>query len=214
MIEIVLPTMWKSDKIFEMIHRYIGNPNIYRIHLIDNTNEFNIHYPTGINSNKVKIYSFKENTYVNPAWNFGVSKCKEDSIVCITNDDILFDTDIFDFIINNQNQFGIIGMDKNNYDINIINRKEINNMEHHEFGWGCLIFILKKDWINIPNALKVFYGDNFMFQNVKVLCKKLSGFFIDTNMSTTSSSPFVMDVHKTDIENWELIGNKSSYNHN
>jgi hypothetical protein len=212
MIEIVLPTMWKSDKIFEMIYRYIGNSNIYRIHLIDNTNEFNIYYPLGINSNKVKVYSFKENTYVNPAWNFGVSKCKEDSIVCIANDDILFTTEMFDFIINHKSELGIIGMDKDNYDNNIINEKKINNIEHHNYGWGCLIFILKKDWVIIPNALKVFYGDTFMFHNIKVLCKKLSGFFIDTNMSTTSSSSFVMDIHKRDIDNWELIGNKSSLN--
>jgi len=53
-----------------------------------------------------------------------------------------------------------------------------------------------------------------MFHNVKVLCKKLSGFFIDTNMSTTSSSSFVMDIHKSDILNWELIGNKFSFNLN
>ena len=214
MIEIVIPTMWKSEKIFEMIHRYIGNPNIYRIHLIDNSNEYHIHYSTGINSNKVKIYSFKENTFVNPAWNFGVSKCKEDSIICLANDDIEFDTEIFDFIINCKSELGIIGMDKNNYDINNINKKEIITMNNHEYGWGCLIFILKKDWIDIPNTLKVFYGDSFMFNNVKVLCKKLSGFFIDTNMSTTSSSHFVMDIHKSDIENWELIGNKSSLNLN
>ena len=214
MIEIVLPTMWKSDKIFEMIYRYIGNSNIYRIHLIDNTNEFNIYYPLGINSNKVKVYSFEENTYVNPAWNFGVSKCKEDSIVCIANDDILFHTDMFDFIINHKSELGIIGMDKDNYVNSILHEKKINNIEHHDYGWGCLIFILKKDWVDIPNALKVFYGDTFMFHNVKILCKKLSGFFIDTFMSTTSSSSFVMDIHKSDIANWELIGNKSSFNFN
>jgi len=214
MIEIVIPTMWKSDKIFEMIHRYIGNTNIYRIHIIDNSNEFNIYYPLGINSKKVIVYSFEENTFVNPAWNFGVSKCKEDSIICLANDDIEFDTEIFDFIINHKTEFGIIGMDKDNYDNNINNKKTITNMNNHEYGWGCLIFILKKDWVNIPNGIKVFYGDSFMFHNIKVLCKKLSGFFIDTNMSTTSSSSFVMDIHKQDINNWELIGNKSSLNLN
>jgi hypothetical protein len=214
MIEIVLPTMWKSDKIFEMIHRYIGNPNIYRIHIIDNTNEFDVYYPLGINSKKVKVYSFEENTYVNPAWNFGVSKCKEDSIICLANDDIEFNAEIFDFIISHKSELGIIGMDKDNYKNNINNGKKIIDMQNHDYGWGCLIFILKKDWINIPNELKVFYGDSFMFHNVKVLCKKLSGFFIDTNMSTTSSSSFVMDIHKSDIDNWELIGNKSSLNLN
>lgn len=214
MIEIVLPTMWKSDKIFEMIHRYIGNPNIYRIHLIDNANEFNIHYPLGINSKKVKVYSFEENTYVNPAWNFGVSKCKKDSIICLANDDIEFDTEIFEFIINRKCELGIIGMDNENYDINISKEKKINSMEFRTYGWGCLIFILKKDWIDIPNSIKVFHGDTFMFTNIKVLCKKLSGFFIDTNMSTTSSSSFVMDIYNQDVENWEFIVNRSSLNFN
>ena len=214
MIEIVLPTMWKSDKIFEMIHRYIGNPNIYRIHLIDNTNEFNIHYPKGINSKKVKVYSFEENTFVNPAWNFGVSKCKKDSIICLANDDIEFDTEIFEFIINRKCELGIIGMDNENYDINISKEKKINSMEFRTYGWGCLIFILKKDWIDIPNSIKVFHGDTFMFTNIKVLCKKLSGFFIDTNMSTTSSSSFVMDIYNQDVENWEFIVNRSSLNFN
>jgi hypothetical protein len=212
MIEIVLPTMWMDSKIFNMIDSYINNTNVKKIHIIDNSNEFYKHYDT-IPSSKINLYQQESNIYVNPSWNLGVSSCSEESIICIVNDDITFDTIIFDWILKHSQYFDILGMDAGNYNNpDLIYNPAIESTPHHNYGWGCMIFLKKPIWIPIHKDLRIFYGDIWMFHNIPVECKKLSGFPIDANMNSTSSSKFANEIHIQDIETWEIVGNKESTN--
>jgi hypothetical protein len=212
MIEIILPTMWYNKRIFDMLDEYINNINIKTIHLIDNSNEFYKYYPS-IPSKKLKLYSQESNIFVNPSWNLGISQCLDDSIICIVNDDITFDTNIFEWILNHTEEFNILGMDAENYNnLNLKWNPKINKTPHHTYGWGCMIFLKKEIWIPIPNDLKIFYGDTWMFHNIPVECKKLSGFPIESNMGSTSSSSFVNPIHIKDIEAWDKLSIKESLN--
>lgn len=211
MIEIVLPTMWKNERIFWMLEEYIKHPKVKTIHLIDNSNEFSKYFER-IPSEKIQLYPQEVNIYVNPAWNLGISKCSDNSIICIANDDITYDTRVFDWILDNKSDFSILGMAAENYNNDLPYNPQIQSTPHHTYGWGCLIFLKKRIWIPIPDDLKVFYGDTWMFHNIPVECKKLSGNPIAANMGATSSSPFVHPIHLEDIKGWERVGRKGSLN--
>jgi hypothetical protein len=34
------------------------------------------------------------------------------------------------------------------------------------FGWGCFIFIKKSKYITIPEELKIWYGDRYLFDRI------------------------------------------------
>ena len=212
MIEIVLPTMWRSNRIFDMLDKYINDNMVKTIHLIDNSNEFYKHY-TAIPSDKIKLYQQESNIYVNPAWNLGIEQSSSDSIICVVNDDITYDTSIFSWVLKHTDEFEILGMAADNYNNDELEwNPQIERTPHHTYGWGCMIFLKKGIWIPIPDDLKVFYGDTWMFHNIPSECKKLSGLPIQANMGATSSAGFVNPIHIKDIEGWEKVGRKESLN--
>ena len=98
-INIIIPTMWKEQKLVEYISSYVENPFIQKIIIIDNNH---IERPKSdiFKHEKIELVSYRRNIYVNPAWNFGVRDSKYD-LVCIMNDDIIFNIDVFDFIESN-----------------------------------------------------------------------------------------------------------------
>lgn len=146
-----------------------------------------------------------ENIYVNPAWNRGVELSKNEHIA-ICNDDINFNTSIFELISSN-NIDGIIGQSSNNFNKNQEGLPNISPMGHSRpWGWGTLLLTQKKYWIPIPEQLKIWYGDDFFC--IKNPCKKwiLNNFPIMTNMSTTSDlSEFDHIKHNDGIEWVKLL---------
>ena len=84
MFSVVIPTLWKSDKIFKLLDDLENCPLINDIVLINNTPEF---APDIEKYNKINLYTPKENLYVNPSWNLGVGLAKNE-LVCLINDDV------------------------------------------------------------------------------------------------------------------------------
>ncbi len=52
--------------------------------------------------------------------------------------------------------------------------------------WGCFIMLHKKYWINIPENIKIWYGDNFIKDKNPAPKGILRNFKVETEMSTTS----------------------------
>ena len=84
MITFIIPTLWKSDKIHETIKFFKSSDRKdIELIIIDNSNsEFLDTDP------RINVIKFKENIFVNPAWNLGVSLAKN-PFVCLLNDDIV-----------------------------------------------------------------------------------------------------------------------------
>jgi len=191
MIELVIPTLWKSEKIHKMLPKYIENPNISSIHIIDNGQQFGQIYGQRF-SPKLRIYTppIYNEWYVNQAWNLGVSNCSANSIVGILNDDIEFNTDIFEWIVLNSEDMGILGMHDTNYKLQQDTEYKIIDIPQHNFGWGCMFFLEKRDWSIIPPQLKIYFGDTWQFHSNEVPCKALTGLsMINSNVSATTASP-------------------------
>ena len=141
-----------------------------------------------------------ENIYVNPAWNLG-TKIAKNEIVALLQDDTFFKTDFLESIVVDDDC--LIGVDRKNfppfqveYDPKII--------ECHERDWGyATILIYKKSsYVEIPEDLKIWFGDDYLFRKFK--CRlSILGLPMETKMSVTSMLPSFNDVRNQDEKNYE-----------
>ena len=93
MISYIIPTLWKSDSIYDTINQFMDlKDNKAELIIIDNTNS-DITY----SDKRVKVCKMEENQYVNPSWNIGVDLSSNDQ-VAIINDDITFNVNIWNSI--------------------------------------------------------------------------------------------------------------------
>ena len=67
---IIIPTMWRSELIHQMLPLYDRSEYVGEVIIIDNDPS---KMPDLSQFEKVRHYAMKENIYVNPAWNLGVS---------------------------------------------------------------------------------------------------------------------------------------------
>jgi hypothetical protein len=198
---VIIPTLWKSNRIGKLLFDLIKCEFVDEIILIDNAGKFFENFEA---LDKVRLVQVEENIYVNPAWNLGVKLSKNNNIA-ILNDDINFDPNIFELITEDiLSEFGIIGMGEGNYKESI--NQEIGpciDVWHpgiNDWGWGCFIMLHKKYWIDIPENIKIWYGDNFI-KDVNPAPKGiLRNFKVETEMSTTSDEKEWDEVKKKDYE--------------
>jgi hypothetical protein len=182
---VIIPTLWKSNRIHKLLFDLINCDYVDEIILIDNAGKYFEYYEA---LNKVKLVQVEENIYVNPAWNLGIKIAKND-LIALINDDINFDTNIFGVITKDiLSEFGIIGQSEFNYKGNNSDEPILEKWtgKVRDWGWGCLIMFDKNNWIDIPDNIKIWYGDDYLFKcNPAPKCT-LKNFNIETEMSTTS----------------------------
>ena len=196
-----IPTIWKSERINKLVEDLQSSDMISEILIIDNLHL----YDDRFNSlNKVRIIQPEENLYVNPAWN-RIVKESQNNMVALLNDDINFDTKVFDYF--NEElllKVGITGMGQENYQHTQFEGEPIITDAQHtsDWGWGCFILLHKSQWVDIPHKLKIWYGDNFIKTRNPHPNGTLRGFPIETEMSTTSDLDEVRGVRDNDSQLW------------
>jgi len=198
---VVIPTLWKSNRIGKLLFDLIKCEFVDEIILIDNGGKFFEHFEA---LDKVKLVQVEENIYVNPAWNLGVKLASNESIALV-NDDINFNPNIFGVITNDiLLQYGIIGQSEFNYKGNNSDEPilEIWNGKVRDWGWGCLIIFDKKNWIDIPDDIKIWYGDDYIFKCNPSPKATMKNFNIETEMSTTSDEPIWDERKRNDYTNF------------
>jgi len=206
---VIIPTIWASGYTTPLLERLSGTEAVKEIILIDNTDW--VLYPGGgWDFPKVKLIKEMRNTYVNPAWNKGVGLAECDKVV-ICNDDILFDTHQYFHLLNQMGSLldtGFVGSHSINYTLERTENPEVQPYDNrtNTGGWGCLFAFHKRNWKPIPEALKIWYGDNWIHgtnPNIFQLC----GIKIETQMSTSSDRMDVRDVRDNDMREWLKIIN-------
>ena len=196
---VIIPTLWKSNRIGKLLFDLIKCEFVDEIVLIDNGGKFFEYFEA---LDKVKLVQVEENIYVNPAWNKGIELAKNECIA-LCNDDINFDPNIFGLITKDiLMEYGIIGQSEFNYKGNNTDEPIIEKWlgKVRDWGWGCLIIFDKKDWINIPNDIKIWYGDDYIFKCNPATKSILKNFNIQTEMSTTSDEKEWDEIKKKDYE--------------
>jgi hypothetical protein len=198
---IVIPTLWKSDKIFTMLDFYEKCLFIEEIIIIDNDpdNSPNLEY------NKVKKYTKGTNILVNPAWNWGRSLSKHKLI--LANDDIIINdiSKILNLLLNTD--YDIVGVDTKNYNENI----RIDDIDHRIHGYGVFMYV--KNYFYIPEQIKIWYGDDFLFfHNKKRGILRNSGIITTNSETINTNRAFYKEICKNDRYEYEKI--ISTTNHN
>lgn len=199
---VIIPTLWKSNRIFDMLETYIKADSIGEIIIIDNNKKY-FEYFKQI-PDKINLIQPETNIYVNPAWNHGIKISKFENI-CVVNDDLTFDVRVFDLLLSsNVLNNGIIGLSQTSYELkmndNIILDEWKSGMD--DWGWGCMIFLKRNMWVEIPDNIKVWFGDNFIKDvnpNPKWILKGLK---VETEMSVTSDLKEFDEIKKMDQINY------------
>lgn len=192
---VVIPTMWYGTELISMLKKYETSVYVKEIIIIDNNPKDSIDLSM---FKKVKIYTKGENIYVNPAWNLGASLAKYELI--LANDDIIIDNidTVFNSLCNSD--YDIVGVEikectqNESIIIDTINTFPANS-------YGCFMYI--KNYVYIPEQFKIWYGDNFLFENniKRGILRRLS---IRTNKSTTVNK-FRGTICKNDIEEYNYF---------
>lgn len=188
MISVVIPTIWspKIDSIDRLIENLTLHNLISEIILINN--KPTTHSERYQNNPKVKELKYN-NIYVNQSWNVGVFQSRNE-FICLMNDDISFDVNVFDFIEKNlqRNDIKIIGVSKSSYTRESDSEFYLENISVRNRGWGCLIFLKKSFYTWIPNDLKIHFGDDYLIKQMEGYVWKLEGLKITSEISTSINS--------------------------
>ena len=184
MFSVIIPTLWKSDKIESLIQSLVNCQQVEEILIIDNNpsdNRIKTQY-------KVFVIQSKQNIYVNKAWNVGVTLAKNKNIA-ILNDDILIDTEVFTFLQDKLTDIGVVGMCFENYALTKSVSMNLTDVIERPYGYGCAMFIHKSNYVDIPFDLKIACGDDYLIKYAKGKSKKLYGCKIESDISTTTRLP-------------------------
>lgn len=198
MYSVIIPTMWKANRLGKTLNELCEHPLVGQIILIDNSSGelgYEIIHP--------KIYHVieRENTFVNPAWNKGVEMAKFDKLF-ILNDDIWMDWNILNIVepyITEEN--GVIGMAEENY-TNPNNELGLEPIFHRNGGFGCSMFIHKENYTPIPNEMKIWGGDDWVFvkcRNRRKQNYKITGFKIEGEIGATSELVELGPIKENDL---------------
>lgn len=167
---VVVPTMWRCADVFKnALQQYALSPYVDDIHIINNAVELTPDWDI-LNHRKIRVHNQTHNIKVNPAWNLGVSLAKQPR-VAIVNDDILFDPHVFERlqgrITPSTGVHGIISGEA------IFNQPLTTDGSIDFQTWkpgdiihcfGQAMFLHKANWINVPEGLQIYFGDDVIMQ--------------------------------------------------
>ena len=166
MFTLIIPTMWKSKIFHKAIMEYKKMSKIDEIIIINNDPKFDV--PTYFKDKKIKIITQKENIFVNPSWNLGVSISKNEKIA-ILNDDIFIKKMgwVLGVLEKHFKKYNLLGLDLNRS--NKVDRIEIKDLKNKKrpHGFGTCMVLEKKNYVPIPDDIKIWYGDDILYYTNK-----------------------------------------------
>ena len=205
-ISVIIPTLWRCPEItLEAFSILEGSPYVNEVIVINNApNKY------ANNFTKVKNINVPENIYVNPAWNLGVSIARNYNL-CIMNDDIILPKIIFKSIsLINLKLYGVLGMHSKNFNTST-KRHNVQFFESKRmnYGFGTAMFLHKDNYCCIPDSIKIYLGDSYLYdinaasgkKNIAIRCN------VFTKMSTTSSGAEFDVIKASDLLNFKKIFN-------
>ena len=170
-VSVVIPTLQKNTELLNNLIKSLDKDDaVTEIIVIDNSRKNYNH-----KSAKLKVIVPNENLFVNPSWNLGVKTSKED-IVALLNDDITIPQDFCKNIISQMHpQMGIAGVHSSCVEVTreikpiIESEKPVLQKTDYMGGknFGIAMFFYKTSYIEIPEDIKIFCGDDWLFYKNK-----------------------------------------------
>lgn len=214
---VIIPTLWRCnlENFYKTLKIFGDNNQIKEIILIDNDISFNHKTKDDILKiiPKLKYYPQDENIYVNPAWNLGVSESSGEYLMIVNDDFHITSKKILNNItkthINHKDILSsIYGISTSCYiEEPTSNKIYVTDNEGRGTGWGCF-FILHRDiWVDIPNELKIWFGDDFITKHVIKNGGIVYTFknIVAHPFSQTVSLQIFNKVMENDSKEWEML---------
>lgn len=190
MISVIIPTMWRSPYVIDLLQQLESVDSVGEVILIDNESK----KTQDLRSFKKLVHHRNEqNNYVSPSWNQGYELSKYENL-CFLNDDIIIPSNVFGLIDSFLGpKIGIVGLLSDVYEnmspsIDHLDRAEqlrLTLATKRNFGYGCCMFMHRDNYRIIPEELKIQYGDDFLFYSCTNNNFVLDGFKIVGKLSGT-----------------------------
>lgn len=185
--------MWKCDTFPQLVERLYAHPMVDEIIIVDNDKS----NTKVLDDNKVRLIRNETNIGCNASWDQGIYSARNEN-VCVVNDDVIFDTYIFDKVSQVLDTYDLLGIHPGDVNFNQIPVTDgtieiIPCTGQHQFGYGTLFFIKRTNHICdfIPLSLKTFFGDNWIYDThqLKGLRTGLitNAFYFTKSAQTTTS---------------------------
>lgn len=172
---VVIPTLQLSPLLPELIRTYDAHPGVGEILVVNNS-------PTAlaIEADKLRVLEQGANIFVNPAWNLGASEAKCD-LLAISNDDIAIDADLLTMTAArlDRGEVGIIGGDLRP-DGPPTGRPRFRRAYRRPEGFGVLMMMQTRNYAPIPDDLKIWQGDDYLFHRQRGHNYVFRGFRLET----------------------------------
>ena len=194
MISVIIPTLWKGEELPVMLKDITSHSKVGEVIIIDNDRKTRPNIKA-LHHKKIKFIRPPENIFVNPAWNAGAKEATN-SKLCFVSDDTLFDARIFDTVYSKiTKNTGVIGANakciKNFYVKSpLADIKPVYDLTDAWDGFGTLMFVHKDNYLPIPEELKIYWGDTWLWDSNAVQGRQNYTFdklCIKTKMRTSSS---------------------------
>lgn len=203
--------MWKSNLFHKSIMEYKKMPKINEIIIINNDPSYKI--PTYFKHNKIKILTQKENIFVNPAWNLGVSVAKNENII-IANDDIQIAklNWVLGVVEKHLKKYDLLGFDisKTNK-TNLVEIKPLPKPSKRPHAFGVFMITKKSKYVPVPEEIKIWYGDDIQFYtNKKRGILAVPSATIEMSKTTKSVSNTKQIIDKEDRPNFKKYVKKNN----
>ena len=195
-LSVIMPTMWRSYRTLSLLSELDKSKFVSEIILINN----DASATPELTLDKARIVDPGKNLYVNPSWNLGVSMAKED-YVCFMNDDITPNSVMhLERVLYEVNEGMVIGVHSDSYSTSssLVSFFPGYNIKG---GWGTMMTMMKKDWVDIPEEMKVLCGDDWIADKAESCASVRMP--ISTEMATTSRDPSLASIRGNDIAFWE-----------
>lgn len=210
---VIIPTMWRCnlEDFFKTLQVFDQEEQVKEIILIDNDIKFKHKTKEDILNiiSKLKYYPQDENIYVNPAWNLGVTKSYGEYLMIVNDDFHITSKKVFKDIIKTHITHknisnSIYGIGTSCY-IEEPSSSEIylTDNEGKGIGWGCFFILHKQTWVDIPEDLLIWFGDDFITRHV---IKSGGMVYTFKNIKAYPSSQTVsLQIFNSEIENDRTI---------
>lgn len=198
--------MYKVDHISETLCNLNDMDCVSEIIVIENDRCPN----DKIRLNKIIYLDLYENIGCNPAWNLAIKIASSDYI-CLLSDDILFDFEkIFLKLLetNILDECGIVGLGTNCYSdtrIHDDNNIEIVPSYHRGYGFGCSMFLRKDNYVEIPNQLKICWGDEWLYRYQIKQNYEIYNLHTNNLVGVTAGHPSNSETLKNDTLFWSSL---------
>lgn len=221
-IDLVIPTMWRSPNFPNTLRKYCSSQNVGKILLIDN-NHRERPKDSILSDPKIELICYKKNIYVNPAWNEGYLRSSAD-LICLLNDDITVESEVFDFMAQEDlTQVDIVGsylrgtIDNFNIDtravsgtrlikLNLDKRQPIGGQS---YAFGVCMFVKRTSYSLIPSLYKIWFGDDYLVQR----CENVYALQTD-KISGEISKTIVQESKNSDVQNRISLDTLNAYRYN